>query len=109
MSESAATWPDGSPKTPESIAAEVTGHTYGCNCLACDRAKAPTSAASEERMTVVLLVELVDATQDEFKAAVEAVKSTLVPLGITDRIRLHATIHDAAERVMDAFEGRRSE
>lgn len=44
-SPSAATWPDGSPKTPESIAAEVTGHTYGCNCLACDRAKVPTSAA----------------------------------------------------------------
>ena len=33
-------WPDGSPKTPDAIAEEVTGHTYGCNCLRCDKTRA---------------------------------------------------------------------
>lgn len=40
------TWPDGSPKTPDAIAAEVTGHTYGCNCLRCDGARAASSATT---------------------------------------------------------------
>ena len=71
--ENAATWPDGSPKTPDAVAAEVTGHTYGCNCLRCDEARASSPAAPRKCLTlncpneadVVLIVKYADPARTE--------------------------------------------
>jgi hypothetical protein len=65
--------------------------------------------AEEERIDAVLIVELQDATLAEWETVTAAIRQAALPLSLASRVRLHGAIHDAAERVMDAFEGRRSE